>query len=254
MAIEIKNLCKKHNDKVILDNISLDIKDGEFVCIIGPSGCGKSTFLDMVSGLFPYDGGEILVDGHKITGPGADRVLMLQEAALYPWLSVIENVKFGMQVSGVDKKTQEERARHYLKMVELYDFKDYRVNQLSGGMKQRVSLARALALESKVLLMDEPFSALDKQTKNILCDEIQNIWMQTHRTIILVTHSVEEALFFGDKVVLFDANPGRIKKIFYVDFDRPRRISDADFIEYRADILSQIREEVERIAKDEYDH
>lgn len=255
MSLIIKNITKRFNGslKDTLSEINFEIKDGEFLSIIGPSGCGKSTLLNIIAGLEKPTSGEIILDGKKIEKPGADRVVMFQEAALYPWLDVIQNVKFGLDIAGISKEEQEKKALYYLKMVQLSDFKNYRIHELSGGMKQRVSLARALALESKILLMDEPFSALDKQTKNMLRDEIQNIWIQTKKTILLITHSVEEALFFSDRIIMLGDNPGQIKKIYNVNIERPRHIENKDFIEIRADILSQIRKEVEKVAQKEYD-
>lgn len=257
MGLHIDNVCKKFVDSngnnLTLENINLDIKDGEFICVLGPSGCGKSTLLNIIAGLEEPTSGEILLDGNKVVGAGADRVVMFQESALFPWLSVIDNVKFGMNIAKIPKQEQEEKAMKYLKMVQLSKFKDYNIHQLSGGMRQRVALARALTMDSKVLLMDEPFAALDKQTINLLRYEIQDIWMQTHKTIFFITHSVEEALFFSDRIVMMSAHPGRIKQIFDIDIKRPRHIESPDFIEIRAELLELLRDEVEKVAKEEYD-
>lgn len=255
MGIKIENLCVTYNDSdtEALNNITLDVKDGEFLCLIGPSGCGKSTLLNIIAGLEKPTSGRVLLDSNEIKGPGADRVVMFQESALFPWLNVIENVKFGMKIAKIPKQEQEERAKKYLDMVHLYKFRNYNVHQLSGGMKQRAALARALTLDSKVLLMDEPFAALDKQTKNILRDEIQTIWMETKKTVIFITHSVEEAIFFGDRVVMLSANPGRIKEIYSIDLPRPRDISSPEFLQHRKNMLNQLRIEVERVAKEETD-
>lgn len=256
MSIEIKNLYKNFGNTVIpvLEDINLEIKESEFICILGPSGCGKSTLLNIIAGLDKPTSGTVAIDGHEITSPGSDRVMMFQEPALFPWLSVIDNVKFGMKYSA-DKKNrltedeQNARAGKYLEMVHLSDFRNYNIHQLSGGMKQRCSLARALTFDSKALLMDEPFAALDKQTKNVLRDELSSIWQQTGRTMIYVTHSVEEAMFFGDRVVMLSSSPGKIKKIFTMDFERPRHIDDEKFVHIRADILKQLRNEVDINAK-----
>jgi NitT/TauT family transport system ATP-binding protein len=177
---------------------------------------------------------------------------MFQEAALFPWLSVVENVKFGLKVAGKSGQAQEEVAMRYLSLVRLARFKDYRCHELSGGMKQRVALARALALDSKILLMDEPFAALDKQTKNRLRDEIQNIWMEAKKTVVFITHSVEEAVFFADRIIMLGAN-GKMVNEFRVGLSRPRHIESADFIELRAELLKEIRKEVEKSAEQEYD-
>ena len=177
---------------------------------------------------------------------------MFQEAALFPWLTVIENVKFGLRLAGKSKAQQEETALHYLRMVQLAHYRDYRPHQLSGGMKQRVALARTLALDSRVLLMDEPFAALDKQTRNKLREEVQDVWMQSQKTVLFVTHSVEEAIFFADRIVMMSANPGRIMKELTIDFPRPRHIEAPDFIALRADLLGRIRTEVNRSVEQEY--
>lgn len=255
MALVINSVTKEFPDskKIILKDISLEIEEGEFVCIVGPSGCGKSTLLNMIAGLEKTSGGEIMLDGVKVEEPGADRIMMFQESALFPWLNVIQNVKFGMNIAGLSKEEQDERAMKYLKLVHLSQFCEYNIHQLSGGMKQRVALARALTMDSKVLLMDEPFASLDKQTTNILRDEIQNIWMETKKTVILVTHSVEEALFFGDRIIMLSANPGQVKQIFKVNMERPRKIGTSEFIHLRSEILEFLRTEVELVAKQEYD-
>lgn len=256
MSLVIREVSKqfRNSKKDTLQNVNLEIKEGEFICIVGPSGCGKSTLLNMVAGLEPIKSGEIYLDGEKITEPGADRVVMFQESALFPWLNVMENVKFGMKLAKVPQQEQNERAEKYLRMVQLWKFRNYRIHELSGGMKQRVALARALTMDSKMLLMDEPFAALDKQTKNMLRDEIQKIWMETKKTVLFVTHSVEEALFFADRIVMLSGNPASVKKIISVDIPRPRMIDTADFIEIRAELLSFLRNEVEKVASEEYDH
>lgn len=254
MSLIINSISKvfDNSSKHTLKDINLKINDGEFVCIIGASGCGKSTLLNIIAGLEKPTNGEVILDGMLITKPNSDRVVMFQEPALFPWLNVIENVKFGMDIADINKEEQERKAMYYLNMVRLSDFKNYHIHELSGGMKQRVSLARALTLDSKILLMDEPFSALDKQTKNLLRDEIQDIWIKTKKTVLFVTHSVEEAVFFGDKIVMLEANPGRIKEIYNVSIERPRHIESKEFIELRAHILGQVRKEVEKVAQEEY--
>lgn len=255
MPININHVSKTFSgsERETLHDIHLDIADGEFICIVGPSGCGKSTLLNIVAGLETATEGTVEVDGKPITGPGADRMVMFQEAALYPWLNVLDNVKLGMRFARVSKEEQQERAERYLKMVQLYDFRHYPVHQLSGGMKQRTALARSLALDSKVLLMDEPFSALDKQTINILRQELEDIWLKTKRTILFVTHSVEEAVFFADRVVVLSENPGQIQKIYSIDVGRPRQIDEEHFINLRHEILQEVRREVEKFAQKEYD-
>lgn len=255
MALEIKNLTKifEGTKKETLQDISLMIEDGEFVCVVGPSGCGKSTLLNMIAGLDTPTSGGVYLDGEKITGPGADRMVMFQEAALYPWLTLKENVMLGMKIAGVSKKEQEEKAERYLRMVQLWKFRDYAVHEVSGGMKQRTSLARALTMDSKVLLMDEPFSALDKQTTHILRAELEQIWEETKKTIFFITHSVEEAIYFADKVVVLANNPGTIREVIPVNLPRPRVIDSEEFMEIRSVILKHVKEEVQKIAEEEFD-
>ena len=254
MGLSINRLCKSFNSgEAVLESIDLNVGDGEFVCITGPSGCGKTTLLNIIAGLESPTSGEALLDGRPITGAGADRVVMFQESALFPWLTVVGNVKFGLKLCGKTKAEQEEIAMRYLGLVRLASFRDYRVHELSGGMKQRVALARALALDSKMLLMDEPFAALDKQTKNRLRDDIQDIWMRAEKTVIFVTHSIEEAVFFADRVVMMGASPGRIVGEFEIALPRPRRIDAPEFIEIRSELLAEIRKEVEKSAGQEYD-
>ncbi len=255
MGISLVNVCKtfEGTTRETLKDINLEIEDGEFVCVVGPSGCGKSTLLNLIAGLDSKTSGSILLDGKEIEGPGADRVVMFQEAALYPWLNVIDNVKLGMKFAGIDEEEQERRAEHYLKMVHLWDFRDYAVHEISGGMKQRTSLARSLCMESKILLMDEPFSALDKQTTNKLRSELSEICVNTEKTVFFITHSVEEALFLADRIVILSENPGMIKDIFVNELHRPRQIEDAEFIALRKKLLNAVRKEVDKIDQNEYD-
>ena len=236
-----------------LSDINLEIEDGEFICIVGPSGCGKSTLLNLIAGLEKPTEGTITLDGREVLGPGADRVVMFQEPALYPWLNVIDNVKFGMKLKGVPKSEQEKRAEKYLKMVHLWDFREYAVHELSGGMKQRTALARALTMDSRIMLMDEPFSALDKQTINKLRAELEAIWEETRRTIIYVTHSVEEALYFADRIIILADRPGIVKSIVKIDLPRPRQLDSEDFVDIRKHLLDGLKVEVEKIEKEEYD-
>lgn len=244
MALIINGLNKhfSNSEKATLNNINLEIKDGEFVCITGASGCGKSTLLNLVAGLEKPTGGAIFLDGNEVKGPGADRTVMFQEHGLFPWLSVIENVKFGMKLKGLPKDVQEKKAMYYLKMVNLENYKDYPIHQISGGMRQRTALARALTMDSKVLLMDEPFSALDKQTSNMLREELQKIWLETKRTILFITHSVEEAVYLGDRVVVL-SQTGHILSIIKIDIERPRHVYAPKFVELRHQILEEVRGE-----------
>ena len=235
-----------------LQNIDLEIEQGEFVCIVGPSGCGKSTLLHLLAGLDRPTTGEITVDGKPVQGPGTDRILLFQELGLFPWLTVRRNVEFGMKMAGVSRNERRDRARVFLRMVHLSHFEDHYIHQLSGGMKQRVALARSLALHPKILLMDEPFAALDAQTRDMLHDELERLWKETSPTIVFVTHNVREAVRLGDRVLLMSFRPGRIKKEFEVELPRPRHVEDSDVASLSKEILGQLREEIDRSFNAEY--
>jgi len=257
LSIVVKNISKsfltKHKETHTLDHVNLEIKTGEFVCVLGPSGCGKSTLLNIIAGLEGASEGQIFLNDQEVKGPGPDRAMMFQEAALFPWLRVLDNVEFGMKMTGVAKEARREKALKYLKMVHLTKFQNSFVHELSGGMKQRVALARALTLDSEVLLMDEPFAALDSQTKKILQIELQRIWLETKKTIIFVTHNVEEAVLLADRVVVMTANPGQIKSVFKIQLSRPRELENIDLAYTAAKIMKDVKDEVEKVAKDEYD-
>src|SRR6201981_782783 len=229
-----------------LDRIDLDVHSGEFLCIVGPSGCGKSTLLHLIAGLQRPTSGSVLVDEELVSAPGTERTLIFQDHGLFRWLTVGENVEFGMKMKGISKKEREERTRYYLRLVHLSQFKDSRPHQLSGGMRQRVALARALATEPDVLLMDEPFAALDAQTRDLLHDELERIWSDSGRTIIFVTHNVREAVRLGDRVVLLTFPPGRVKSEFPVELPRPRSLEDPKVALAARDVLDELREEINR--------
>jgi NitT/TauT family transport system ATP-binding protein len=235
-----------------LDHIELKVQPGEFVCIVGPSGCGKSTLLHLIAGLHRPTSGEVLVDDNRVDTPGTDRILIFQELGLFPWLTVAQNVEFGMKMKGTAKAERRERTAHYLRMVHLSEFRDNYIHQLSGGMRQRVALARALATEPDVLLMDEPFAALDAQTRDLLHDELERVWAETGRTIIFVTHNVREAVRLGDRVVLFTFRPGRIKQEFTVNLPRPRQLEDVTVARSAREILDELREEIDKSLEQEY--
>ncbi|WP_440952774.1 ABC transporter ATP-binding protein [Methanococcoides sp. FTZ1] len=226
-----------------LDNVSLDIKDKEFVCFIGPSGCGKTTLLRSIAGLEFPDSGDITLDGEKITVPDSKRGMVFQEYSLFPWRTVIQNITFGPQMKGLSKSESLEKAEKYLKLVGLEQFRNSYPYELSGGMRQRVAIARALANEPKVLLMDEPFGALDAQTRNILQNELLDVWAKDQITIIFVTHSVDEAVFLADKVVVMTARPGKIKQVINVELPRPRDRTSAEANELRHELLRMLAEE-----------
>ncbi len=235
-----------------LQNIDLEIEQGEFVCIVGPSGCGKSTLLHLLAGLDQPTTGEITVDGSPVQGPGTDRILLFQELGLFPWLTVRQNVEFGLKMAGVPRDERRDRARVFLRMVHLSHFEDHYIHQLSGGMKQRVALARSLALRPKILLMDEPFAALDAQTRDMLHDELERIWKETAPTIVFVTHNVREAVRLGERVLLMSFRPGRIKTQFRINLPRPRHVEDSDVAHMSKEILGQLREEIDRSFNAEY--
>ena len=235
-----------------LDHINLQVRAGEFVCIVGPSGCGKSTLLHLIAGLHSQSSGQILVDGKPVQSPGTDRIMIFQDHGLFPWLTVGENVEFGMKMKGVPKAERHERTEHYLQLVHLAKFEKSYIHQLSGGMRQRVAIARALATEPDVLLMDEPFAALDAQTRDLLHDELERIWSETGRTIIFVTHNVREAVRLGDRVVLLTFRPGRVKSEFPVELPRPRSLEDPEVALAARAVLDELREETNRSLAAEY--
>lgn len=225
-----------------LDGISLSVAQGQFVCLVGPSGCGKSTLLNIIAGLDFPDTGTVQVDGKPVREPGRDRMVMFQEHALFPWLDVLGNVLFGLKLKpGLTNKEREEVARYYVGLVGLERFIHSNVHELSGGMKQRVALARALAPNPRILLMDEPFAALDALTREQLYGDIQKIWEARRKTIIFVTHNVREAACLGDRVILFSPNPGRIRNEFAIDLARPRDINSVDLASHATRITAALK-------------
>jgi len=254
--VELKDITLQYRSNgsslLALDRINLQVKAGEFLCIVGPSGCGKSTLLHLIAGLQQPTSGQVLIDGKLAGGPGTDRSLIFQELGLFPWLSVADNVEFGLKMKGVSKAERKEKADYYLRLVQLSQFAKNYIHELSGGMRQRVALARALATEPDVLLMDEPFAALDAQTRDVLHDELERIWEQTGRTIIFVTHNVREAARLGDRVAVFTFRPGRIKREFTVDQPRPRQIEHPAVSRCAKIILDDLREEINKSMEQEY--
>jgi len=235
-----------------LDHINLQVRPGEFVCIVGPSGCGKSTLLHLIAGLHSQTSGQVLIDGTPVQGPGTDRIMIFQDHGLFPWLTVGENVEFGMKMKGVSRAERLEKTRYYLQLVHLAKFEKSYIHQLSGGMRQRVAIARALATEPDVLLMDEPFAALDAQTRDLLHDELERIWSETGRTIIFVTHNVREAVRLGDRVVLLTFRPGRVKSEFPIALPRPRSLEDPEVALAARAVLDELRDETNRSLEAEY--
>lgn len=237
----------------VLEDINLEIQQGEFVCIVGPSGCGKTTLLNIVAGLEKADSGEVWADDHKINGAGTDRVVIFQEAALFPWLNVVKNVELGLKLKGFNGKERRNTAMEYLKMVHLSKFQHAHVHELSGGMKQRVAIARALAMNPEMLLMDEPFSSLDAQTRWILHYELQNIWLKTRKTILFVTHNIREAVCLADRIIILSISPGKIKKEFLVELPRPRDDNDVNVAEYSTRVMKELKAEINKVMKCEMD-
>src|SRR5947209_2543287 len=218
--------------------INLDVEAGEFVCLLGPSGCGKSTLLNIIAGLESASTGTIWANDKKVQGPGTDRVLLFQEAALFPWLDVQHNVEFGLRQIHVSARERSALAQHFIELVHLKGFERSYVHQLSGGMRQRVAIARALALDPAILLMDEPFGALDALTRDRLHAELESIWAATRKTVLFVTHNVREAVALGDRVLVFSPRPGRILREFRVDLPRPRKLEDHNLVDLTAEIMT----------------
>lgn len=241
-----KTFPSKRGPVLALDGISLQVTEGEFVCLVGPSGCGKSTLLNIIAGLEKPDSGRVIADGQPVTGPGRDRMVMFQEHALFPWLDVFGNLMFSLRLKpSLTEKERREVARYYLGLVGLERFEKSNIHELSGGMKQRLALARALAPNPRVLLMDEPFASLDAITREQLYGDIQRIWQERRKTIIFVTHNVREAACLGDRVVLFSPHPGRVREEFRVDLPRPRDINSVDLAIYATRIMRALKGHLE---------
>lgn len=247
-VLELKNIVKKFGngkkDIVAVDDVDLTVKNNEFVSLVGPSGCGKSTILRMIAGLETPTSGGIYLDEKEVLGPDADRGMVFQQYTLLPWKTVLQNVTFGLEIKKIPKKERIEIAKKFIKMVGLEEFSDAYPYELSGGMQQRVAIARTLANDPKVVLMDEPFGALDTQTRTMLQDHMLKIWETEKKTIVFVTHSVDEAVYLSDKVVVMTARPGKIKTIIDIDLDRPRKRTSPEFIEYRKKIIEELKTEV----------
>ena len=235
---------------VAVEDANLTIDEGTFVTLVGPSGCGKSSLLMAIDGLVHYSSGSIKVNETPVTGPGRDRAMVFQEFSLLPWRTVVNNVRFGLELHRWNLDDLDERARRFIRLVGLAGFEDYHPHQLSGGMRQRVGIARALAVDPDILLMDEPFGALDAQTREVMGNELLRIWEQDKKTALFVTHSIDEAIFLGDVVVVMGKNPGHIKQIIEIDFPRPRTVEmtdSVDFTNYRRTIRDLLADEVRDI-------
>lgn len=241
-----------------LDNVNLSVEEGEFVTIVGPSGCGKTTFINIADGLLKPTGGKIMLGGKEVTGPGLDRAMVFQDPCLLPWRTVLKNVLFGMECQGRDGQAEKERALKFIKLVGLAGFEDHYPHELSGGMQQRCNLARALTVDPEILIMDEPFAALDAQTREIMQMELLRIWNEAKKTVLFITHQINEAIYLADRVIIFGARPGRVKETLKIDISRPRPLSvkrDKKFLEYEDYLWSHIEEEVRKtMAADQVVH
>lgn len=235
------------NGHVILDDITLRIRPGEFVVVVGPSGCGKTTLLNIAAGMIAPTRGHALLDDRPITSPGPDRAMVFQEHSLFPWLSAADNVAFGLRMLGLPKSERAARVADALKLVNLSAAADKLVHELSGGMRHRIAIARALVVQPRVLLMDEPFAALDAQTRTLLHDELQRLWWQTRNTVLFVTHSVGEAVRLADRIIIMNAYPGRIRKEISVDIPHPRPMDSPELSEVGRAVRTEIQDEVTRV-------
>lgn len=242
---------REQREFLAFSDVSLDVAPGEFICIVGPSGCGKTTLLNVVAGLLRYDEGALRVNGALVNGPGVSRAMVFQQASLLPWRTVMGNVRYGMEMQRrFDRATMDQRAEQFVKLVGLSGFEQRYPSELSGGMQQRVNLARALATDPEVLLMDEPFAALDAQTREFMQSELLKIWARTGKTVMFITHQIDEAVYLADRVVVMGTRPGRIKGEFRIPFPRPRGLEvkrDPEFLRLNDEIWALIEEEAERI-------
>jgi NitT/TauT family transport system ATP-binding protein len=238
-------------DVPALVDVSLSVADGEFMALVGPSGCGKTSLLNIVAGLLPYEQGSVTIDGKRVAGPGIDRSVVFQNSSLLPWRTIAGNVRYGMEMQRrFDKATMHQRTEYFLKLVGLSGFERHYPSELSGGMQQRVNLARALASDPAVLLMDEPFAALDAQTREFMQAELLKIWAKARKTVLFITHQINEAIYLADRVAVMSSRPGRVKEVFQVPFDRPRTLQlkrDPQFLQIEDAIWQLIEEESERM-------
>lgn len=245
MSIEVKDIYKsfKKNKKEtfeVLEDINLDIETGKFVCLLGPSGCGKTTLLRLIAGLDKPTSGEIVADDELIKKPSGDRAVIFQQYSLFPWLTVLDNVMFGLNLNNKSKEENLKNAETYLERVGLIEFKNAYPHELSGGMKQRVAIIRSLLNHTPILLMDEPFSALDMQNRHKLQEQLIEVWKRFNNTIVFVTHDVDEAVYLADEIVIMDKNPGKIQEVVEVDLERPRKRESMEFLELQNNIIEKL--------------
>ena len=257
LKLEIEHVSKRYwlerdqREIPAFTDVTLSVGDGEFMAIVGPSGCGKSSLLNIVAGLLPFEKGSVRIDGREITGPGVDRAVVFQHSSLLPWRTIAGNVRYGMEMQGrFDSVKMTERTKHFIKLVGLDGFESNYPSELSGGMQQRVNLARALAADPEVLLMDEPFAALDAQTREFMQAELLKIWSRARKTVLFITHQINEAVYLADRVAVMSARPGRVKAVFEIPFARPRTLSlkrDVRFLRIEDEIWKLIEEGSENI-------
>ena len=255
MPVELRHVFKSfpHNGDTleVLHDVNLTVAEGEFVCLVGPSGCGKSTIINLMAGLDRPTSGDVLVGGRPVAGPDPSRTVVFQDAALFPWLTVLGNVEFGLRMAGLPKLQRRLRAMEYIKLVHLSRFVHAYPHQLSGGMKQRVAIARALALQPEILLLDEPFAALDAQTRAVLQNELLEIWELARPTVLFVTHNVREATGLADRVYVVSARPGQVREVEPIALHRPRHAEDPALLAHQHKILSLLGDEIEKVLREE---
>ncbi|WP_260412290.1 ABC transporter ATP-binding protein [Alkalihalobacillus sp. TS-13] len=239
-TLELKNVNKTYGSLTVLEDLSLDVEKGEFVAIVGPSGCGKSTALRMLAGLEQPSSGEVSADGNTIREPDSNRVMIFQEHALYPWRTIEDNVGLGLELANVSKKERRERIHNVLGKVGLENFKTYYPHQLSGGMKQRASIARALVMDPEVLLLDEPYGALDAITRLTMQNELINLWQGSNQTMVLITHDIDEALYLADRVFVLSSRPGKVVKEVMNDMPRHRDRNSTQFVNLRQEVMNSL--------------
>ena len=253
IKLEAREIClsyfqpRSQTRLVALDRVNLIIREGEFVSVVGPSGCGKTTFLNIVDGLLRPTSGEIIVDGQHVSEPGPDRAVVFQDASLLPWRTVLGNVTYGLECQNRPMREAQDRARHFIDMVGLSGFEQHYPHELSGGMQQRVNLARALVMDPQLLLMDEPFAALDAQTREIMQRELLKIWAEKRKTVLFITHQIDEAVYLADRVLVFSSRPGRVAADIAIPFARPRDLSlkrSPEFLKIVDEIWNLIEQEV----------
>jgi NitT/TauT family transport system ATP-binding protein len=250
--VSVRKLCKSYqgrngNEITVFKDIDLDIRAEEFVCVVGPSGCGKTTFIKIVDGLIPATAGQVCIDGAEVTEPGYDRAFVFQADSLYPWRTVLDNVVFGLEIKGTDNGERYSKARELIKLVGLAGFEAQYPHELSGGMRQRVNLARALAVDPEIILMDEPFASLDAQTREVMQLELLKVWWSRKKTVIFITHQIDEAVYLGDRVIVFSARPATVKADIRVGIPRPRSLSvkrTPEFLAYVGEIWNLIETDV----------